>query len=68
MRELSSKNLAHVPKVYEILEQSSEEKCFLLELLGKYLISLFHQESTLLNYRPICMDSAKLFLKRQDSR
>jgi hypothetical protein len=37
MQELTQKNLSHVPKVYEVLEDSEEEKSFLLELLGKLL-------------------------------
>ena len=37
MQELTEKKLSHVPKVYEVLEDSQEEKSFLLELLGKPL-------------------------------
>jgi hypothetical protein len=34
LQELTSKGLSHVPKVFEVLEDSEVEKSFLLELLG----------------------------------
>ena len=41
MQELSSQNLLHVPKVFEILTDHKEEKCFIMELLGEFLFLFY---------------------------
>lgn len=39
LREMKAKNLSHVPSVFEILEDTPTEKSFILELLGKCLLT-----------------------------